>query len=186
MTREEILAISKLIYLVDPNMIEKATRMIAEQAENVSLDFSKMDLAKFIAETNQPAVRMWSGLNPIYETTLRPHMICGDGTRLSIQASSTHYSLPREDWLEKYDSYEVVIMTGCNLKELLKKQKKLKVKEAIQWFIDNDPRPESFDCEVDEEDWDRFPEPFGFVPHDALQGLIDALGGIKDIRRLIN
>ena len=185
MTREEILAISKLIYLVDPNTIEKATRMIAEQAENVSLDFSKMDLTQFIAETNQPAVRMYCGLNPIYETTLRPHMICGDGTRLSIQASSTHYSLPREDWLDKYDSYEVVIMTGCNLKELLKKQKKLKVKEAIQWFIDNDPRSESFDCEVDEEDWDRFPEPFGFVPHDALQGLIDALGGIKDIRRLI-
>lgn len=184
MTREEILAISKMIYL-DDNTIEKATRMIAEQAENVSLDFSKMDLAQFITETNQPSVRMWSGLNPIYETRLRPHMICGDGTRLSIQASGSHYSLPREDWLDKYDSYEVVIMTGCNLKELLKKQKKLKVKEAIQWFIDNDPRPESFDCEVDEEEWDMFPEPFGFVPHDILQGLIDALGGIKGIRNCV-
>ena len=108
MTRDEILAVAKMIYLVDPNTIEKATRMIAEQAKNVSLDFSKMDLAQFITETNQPAVRMWAGLNPIYEIYLRPRMICGDGTCLSIQASSTHYSLPREDWLEKYDSYEVV------------------------------------------------------------------------------
>jgi len=200
MTREEILAISNLIYS-DEDAIEKATTMIAEQAENVSLDFSKMDLAQFITETNQPAVRMWCGLHPIYETTLRPHIICGDGTRLSIQASSTHYALPREDWLDKYDSYEVVIMTGCNLKELLQKQKifinrrsgnmvrpvmmikQIKVKEAIQWFIDNDPRPEGFDSEASEEEWDMFPEPFGFVPHDILQGFIDACGGIKGIHK---
>lgn len=174
MTREEILAVAKIIYS-DDNTINNATKMITKMAENVSMDFSKMDLSQFITETNQPAVRMWSGINPIYGDTLRPHISCEDGTRLSIQASSSHYCLPREDWLDKYDSYEMVILDNYDLKELLKKQKKLKLKEAVQWFIDNDPNPE-------DRDEDSFPEPFSFVPHDILQGLIDACGGIKGIR----
>ena len=184
MTREEILRICdpNNLYLLDPNSRKKLEEILVEMSKDVKLDFSNMDLQKFIEETTRPDVRMYCGVNPLYETDLRPHMICGNGVRLSIQASSTHYCLPREDWLDKYDSYEMVIMSPCNLKELLSKQKKLKLKEAVQWFIDNDPRPESFDCEASEEEWDMFPEPFGFVPHDALQGLIDACGGIKGIR----
>ncbi len=42
---------------------------------------------------------------------LRPLITCNDGTRLSVQASSCHYSIPREDGLSSYSQVEVGYIT---------------------------------------------------------------------------
>lgn len=41
----------------------------------------------------------------------RPPVICKDGTEYSIQASSFHACLPKEDGLEAYDEFEVYVMS---------------------------------------------------------------------------
>lgn len=41
----------------------------------------------------------------------RPPLICKDGTEYSIQASSFHACLPKEDGLEAYDEFEVYVMS---------------------------------------------------------------------------
>lgn len=41
---------------------------------------------------------------------VRNALTLGDGTKLSVQASSFHYCTPREDALSAYESYEVAII----------------------------------------------------------------------------
>lgn len=41
---------------------------------------------------------------------VREPLCLADGTKLSVQASTIHYSIPREDNLAAYSSYEVAIL----------------------------------------------------------------------------
>ena len=167
MTREEILAISELM-LGDPDECKLVESFLADKAKEVKLNYSKMNLQKFIDETTKPEVRMYCGINPIYENWLRPHIICGDDTRISVQASYSHYCYPRESWLDKYENYEVMVFgyDGGHIVDSLTDKNQI---EAVRWFIDN------YDMG----------EPFAFVPHNVLQGLIESLGGIKGIRNRV-
>lgn len=49
------------------------------------------------------------GLPPV-RGIVRESLVLADGTKLSIQASAFHYSLPRQDNLSAYSSYEVAII----------------------------------------------------------------------------
>lgn len=50
----------------------------------------------------------------------RRHAVCGDGSVLSIQASASHYSIPRQNNAEEYTAVEVLGLSGENLNELKK------------------------------------------------------------------
>ena len=127
------------------------------------------DLQKFITETNRPFIRDELGIDLEYELWLRPHIICGNGKRISVQASSIHYCEPRETLLEKYDSYEVLFFGEWDFEEMLRNTKSKKEHDAIEYFIEHD-------CEI------SYGDPLAFVPHDILQNFIAACGGILSVR----
>lgn len=146
-------------------MTDEELRIISKEIFGEPLSFIDMDLNKFIKETNKPDVLRRYGINPTLESWLRPRIVCEDGVILSVQASEIHYCCPRKSKQESYTHYEVMLIGDHDLDEFVKSCKK-KYQECVQWFIDNDGDGV-----------------YAEVPHDILQGYIDAHGGIKDFGR---
>ena len=89
----------------------------------------------------------------------RPAMVLGDGSVVSVQASSGHYCSPRRDGADSYDAVEVGFPTGAN---------------GELWDHD-------WDC-PEMADWaEGNPEEgtvYAYVPVEVLQRVVDNHGGI--------
>lgn len=153
MTSEEVREISKEIF--------------GEPKEPISLK-------DFIIKTNDAEFNKSKGIEIIDDDVftlgnwLRPHVKCGNGFKISIQASKVHYCTPRESGCDLYESYEVCFfneVTEEALNELLKKTKNKRQRKAIQYVLD-----EIFIDTV-----------IGYIPHNTLQSFLDACGGIMEI-----
>lgn len=126
------------------------------------------DLQKFITETNKPEVIQAYGYHPVYEESLRPHIILGNLMEISVQASHFHWCDPRKTHMEKYNTYEVLLYGEWDWHKLEKEARLKCHKEAIKYMEDN---------------YDDHGDPYGQVPHDILQNFISACGGILALKR---
>ena len=81
----------------------------------------------------------------------RPELTCIDGYKFSVQASESHYSMPRIDGLDEYESFEVAGITEKLIMEL-------------QEFVE-DPNGKNI--------------VYGFVPSEKIKEVIDNHGGLK-------
>lgn len=126
------------------------------------------DLQKFITETNKPEFIQAYGYHPIYEETLRPHIILGNLMEISVQASYFHWCEPRKTHMEKYDSYEVLLYGEWDWHKIEKEARLKCHKEAIKYMWDN---------------YDEYGDPYGHVPHAVLQNFISACGGILALKK---
>ena len=90
----------------------------------------------------------------------RPELTCVDGYKISVQASSSHYSIPRLDSLDEYSRFEVAGITEDIIWEL-------------QEFIE-DPNAKYI--------------VYAFVPSEKIKELIDNHGGInkKEVQKAIH
>lgn len=70
--------------MLNTNLFLKLTRQ--EKYKDVSREFSRLET--------------------------RPRVICADGFEISIQASSSHYCEPRDNYAEKYESVELGLPNG--------------------------------------------------------------------------
>lgn len=126
------------------------------------------NLQKFITETNKPEFIQAYGYHPIYEETLRPHIILGNLMEISVQASYFHWCEPRKTHIEKYDSYEVLLYGEWDWHKMETTARLKCHKEAIKYMWDN---------------YDEHGDPYGHVPHDILQNFISACGGILSLKK---
>lgn len=126
------------------------------------------DLQKFITETNKPEVIQAYGYHPIYEESMRPHIILGNLMEISVQASYFHWCDPRKTHVEKYDTYEVLLYGEWDWYKLETGARLKCHKEAIKYMWDN---------------YDEHGDPYGYVPHDILQNFISACGGILALKK---
>lgn len=124
-----------------------------------------MTLKEFIQLTNKPGIVK---INDIDVNAVRPHIICGDDSEISVQASTFHYCCPRLNNQDVYENYEVMFYGDIDLQEMLTKTPK-KYKDAIQYLID--------DGSIDSGE-----NVVSHVPHDILEKYILAHGGIKYIK----
>ena len=126
------------------------------------------DLQKFVTETNKPEVIQAYGYHPIYEESMRPHIILGNLMEISVQASYFHWCDPRKTHMEKYDSYEVLLYGKWDWHKLETEARLKCHREAIKYMWDN---------------YDEHGDPYGYVPHDILQNFITACGGILALKK---
>jgi hypothetical protein len=126
------------------------------------------DLQKFITETNKPEVIQAYGYHPVYEESMRPHIILGNLMEISVQASYFHWCDPRKTHMDKYDTYEVLLYGKWDWHKMEKEARLKCHKEAIKYMWDN---------------YDEHGEPYGYVPHDILQNFISACGGILALKK---
>ena len=64
-----------------------------EEREKMSILKAERDLRFFLFQTNKELIR--------------PAMYMSDGLKMSVQASTNHYSIPRRNFLSDYDEFEV-------------------------------------------------------------------------------
>lgn len=126
------------------------------------------DLQKFITETNKPEVIQAYGYHPIYEESMRPHIILGNLMEISVQASYFHWCDPRKTHMKKYDTYEVLLYGKWDWHKMETEARLKCHKEAIKYMWDN---------------YDEHGDPYGYVPHDILQNFISACGGILALKK---
>lgn len=153
--------------------------MTAEEVREISKEIfgepkEPISLKDFITKTNDTEFNKSKGIEVLDEDArllgnwLRPHVKCGNGFKISIQASKMHYCIPRESCRDSYESYEICLFENVTeeaLEKLLKSTKNKKQKKAIQYVLDEI----SMDTVI------------GYIPHDTLQSFLDACGGIMEI-----
>jgi len=146
--------------------------MTEEEVRKVSKEIfgEPWDLQKFITETNKPEVKIAYGFHPVYEESLRPHIILGNLMEISVQASCFHYCEPRKTSIKKYDTYEVLLYGEWDWHKMETTSRLKCHKEAIKYMWDNYEQS----------------EPYGFVPHEILQNFISACGGILTLKKSRN
>ena len=83
---------------------------------------------------------------------VRPEVTCKDGYSISVQASSFHYSYPREDGLTSYEEFEVKGLTEGRIERLK------------EWA----------------EDYENVNTVYGFVPKEEILQLILEHGGLDE------
>ena len=110
-----------------------------------------MKQTRVIAEPNYTLEQFIKESKPELYCEKRPELTCIDGYKLSVQASESHYSIPRQDGLDEYQMFEVAGITEDLIWEL-------------QEFI---------------EDPDSKYIVYAFVPSDKIKEVIDNHGGLN-------
>lgn len=128
-------------YLADFYSEEKCKTTLAEA----------MEQTRVIAEPDYTLEQFIKESRPELYCEKRPELTCIDGYKFSVQASSSHYSIPRLDCLDEYSRFEVAGITEDMIWEL-------------QEFVE-DPEAQYI--------------VYAFVPGEKIKELIDNHGGLN-------